>query len=135
MRRVFVLPDAPEPVEAPGTLRDRIARAVLRFALAGVLGAGGWAALHGDAPSVLGHLSVVRIVGVSEVTGAALLLFRRTRKPASILLLGSLGAAAALHIAAGQWPLPLIVYAAGVLVVLSSPDPRPEPQSSDRDPR
>lgn len=125
-RRVFVLPDAPGPP------RGRLARTVLRFALAGVLGVGGLAALHGGAPRALEHLTVVRVVGAVEVVGAALLLVRRTRIAGSVLLLLSLAVAAALHIAAGQWPLPLIVYAAGVLTVMTSPDPSPEPPSPPR---
>ena len=80
---------------------------LLRWALAGVLGAG--------AVMILRSGEVVHVaIGVAELVGALLLLVPRTRRLGGYTLLAVLAVAAAIH---GP-PLAFIVYAAAIVVAM-----------------
>jgi hypothetical protein len=90
----------------------------LRWALAGVLGAGGGAL----AVSCLqtGRPAVLLVLGAAELVAAALFVVPRTLRAGGFALLAVLAVAAVLHAATGEAPpLAFVVYAAGIWAVMA----------------
>src|SRR5262245_48402619 len=91
---------------------------LLRWSIAGVLGAGG--AVLAASSLHAGRSAVLIVLGAAELLAAAMFVIPRTLRAGGFALLVVLGAAAALHAAIGEAPpLSFVVYAAAIWAVMT----------------
>lgn len=91
---------------------------LLRWSIAGVLGAGG--AILAVSSLHAGRSAVLILLGAAELVAAALFVIPRTLRAGGFALLAVLAAAAALHAATGDAPpLSFVVYAAAIWAVMT----------------
>src|SRR5678815_2461802 len=91
---------------------------LLRWSIAGVLGAGG--AILAVSTLQTGRSAALIVLGGAELLAAALFIIPRTLRAGGFALLAVLAAAAALHAAIGDAPpLSFVVYAAAIWAVMT----------------
>jgi len=91
---------------------------LLRWSIAGVLGAGG--AILAVSSLHVGRSAVLIVLGAAELVAAVLFVVPRTLRAGGLALLAVLVTAAALHAAMGERPpISFAVYAAAIWAVMT----------------